>query len=82
VHSNFPDFLVPLWGRYGFAWGGNYRHAFKDPMHLEFMGAPADADDKTWRPHANCRMRGQERLSLTVTPARTPTPSSPATRCS
>lgn len=47
VHTNFPHFLVPLWGRYGFAWGGNYRHAFKDPMHLEFMGAPADADDKT-----------------------------------
>lgn len=48
IHGDFPDWLVPLWGRYGFAWGGNYRRTgFRDPMHLEFMGAPEDADDKT-----------------------------------
>jgi hypothetical protein len=47
VHTNMPDWLPQLWGRYGFAWGGNYRHSYKDPMHLEFMGAPADADDMT-----------------------------------
>lgn len=47
VKTDFPDWLVPLWGRYGFAWGGNYRGKHKDPMHLEFMGSPEDADDKT-----------------------------------
>jgi hypothetical protein len=48
VHTNMPDWLPRLWGRYGFAWGGNYRgSSYRDPMHLEFMGAPADADDMT-----------------------------------
>ena len=47
VHTNMPDWLPRLWNRYGFAWGGNYRGDHKDPMHLEFMGAPADADDMT-----------------------------------
>jgi hypothetical protein len=47
VHTRFPSWLPPLWGRYGFAWGGNYRHSFKDPMHLEFMGSPEDAHDMT-----------------------------------
>jgi hypothetical protein len=47
AHGNIPPWLPPLWGRHGFAWGGNYRGGFKDPMHLEFMGAPADADDMT-----------------------------------
>jgi D-alanyl-D-alanine carboxypeptidase/LysM domain len=47
VHSNLPSWLPQLWGRYGFAWGGNYHGSHRDPMHLEFMGAPADADDMT-----------------------------------
>jgi hypothetical protein len=47
VHTNMPDWLPRLWNRYGFAWGGKYRGNYKDPMHLEFMGAPADADDMT-----------------------------------
>ncbi|GIE98883.1 M15 family metallopeptidase [Paractinoplanes rishiriensis] len=45
LRTNFPSWLVPLWNRYGFAWGGNYRGKHKDPMHLEFMGSPDDADD-------------------------------------
>jgi hypothetical protein len=47
VRTDFPDWLPKLWGRYGFAWGGNYRGSHKDPMHLEFMGSPDDADDMT-----------------------------------
>jgi len=45
LKTDFPSWLAPLWGRYGFAWGGNYRGRHKDPMHLEFMGCPDDADD-------------------------------------
>ena len=45
VHTNLPGWLVALWNRYGFAWGGHYRNKHKDPMHFEFMGGPADADD-------------------------------------
>jgi D-alanyl-D-alanine carboxypeptidase len=47
VHTKMPDWLPRLWNRYGLAWGGAYRGNYKDPMHLEFMGAPADADDMT-----------------------------------
>jgi hypothetical protein len=47
VKTDFPVWLPKLWGRYGFAWGGNYRGNHKDPMHLEFMGSPDDADDMT-----------------------------------
>jgi hypothetical protein len=45
LKTDFPKWLAPLWGRYGFAWGGNYRGRHKDPMHLEFMGSPDDAAD-------------------------------------
>jgi LysM repeat protein len=47
VHSDFPPWVVPLWRTYGFANGGNYKGRFKDPMHFEFMGSPADADGMT-----------------------------------
>ena len=47
VKTDLPPWLPKLWGRYGFAWGGNYRGQHKDPMHLEFMGSPDDADDMT-----------------------------------
>lgn len=46
-HGDLPSWVPPLWARYGFAWGGNYSGKFKDPMHFEFMGSPADADDMT-----------------------------------
>lgn len=50
VKTTFPPWLPPLWGRYGFAWGGNYRRSgFRDAMHLEFMGSPKDARDMTRR---------------------------------
>jgi hypothetical protein len=45
LRTDLPPWMVPLWNRYGFAWGGHYRGKHKDPMHFEFMGAPADADD-------------------------------------
>jgi hypothetical protein len=45
LRTDFPAWLVPTWDRFGFAWGGNYRGRHKDPMHLEFMGSPDDADD-------------------------------------
>lgn len=49
VHSNLPKGIIRLWHRHGFAWGGNYIHSFKDPMHFEFMGSKDDADDMTLR---------------------------------
>jgi D-alanyl-D-alanine carboxypeptidase-like protein/LysM domain-containing protein len=55
VHSDFPAWVVPLWNQYGFANGGHYRGSFKDPMHFEFMGSPADADDMTAKAKAKLR---------------------------
>jgi nucleoid-associated protein YgaU len=49
VHTNLPSWVPQLWGRYGFGWGGHYKGNHKDPMHLEFMGSPDDADDMTSR---------------------------------
>lgn len=46
LRTNIPGWLPPLWARYGFAWGGDYKGT-PDPMHLEFMGTPADADRMT-----------------------------------
>lgn len=48
VHSDMPVKVRVLMNRYGFAWGGDYRRTgFRDPMHFEFMGSPADADTMT-----------------------------------
>lgn len=44
--TNIPEWMVHLWGRYGFAWGGHYTTT-PDPMHFEFMGTPSDADRMT-----------------------------------
>lgn len=41
--TDIPRWMIDLWARYGFAWGGDYG----DPMHFEFMGSPADADAMT-----------------------------------
>jgi hypothetical protein len=46
--TNIPGWMVQLWNRYGFAWGGHYTGK-PDPMHFEFMGGPADADEMTAR---------------------------------
>jgi hypothetical protein len=67
--TDFPAWLPALWGRYGFAWGGNYRGRHKDPMHLEFMGSPADADDMTGK--------ARRELGRTV-PAAAPAPKAAA----
>lgn len=46
---------MPLWvprevfNPYGWAWGGDYKGAKKDYMHLEFLGSPAQADEQTAR---------------------------------
>lgn len=45
--NTIPDWMVELWNRCGFAWGGHYAGARKDFMHFEFMGSPADADEMT-----------------------------------
>lgn len=44
--TNIPEWMVHLWNRYGFAWGGHYTTT-PDPMHFEFMGTPSDADQMT-----------------------------------
>jgi hypothetical protein len=47
MRTTIPAWMPGLWARYGWYWGGLYRGSFKDPMHFEFMGAPADARDMT-----------------------------------
>jgi hypothetical protein len=52
-YSSLGRFTMPLWvprelfNPHGFAWGGDYTGSFKDPMHLEFMGSPEQADEMT-----------------------------------
>jgi D-alanyl-D-alanine carboxypeptidase-like protein len=40
--TDIPPWMVELWRRRGFRWGGDYEGR-KDAMHFEFMGTPADA---------------------------------------
>jgi hypothetical protein len=44
--TDIPAWMVQLWNRYGFAWGGHY-NGTPDAMHFEFMGTPAQADAMT-----------------------------------
>ncbi len=44
--TDIPAWMVALWNRYGFAWGGHYTST-PDAMHFEFMGTPAQADAMT-----------------------------------
>ena len=69
VTTNLPKFMEPMWGRFGFAWGGNYHNQFKDPMHFEFMGDKDDADDMTLK--AARRFSGDDPTG-TRTPAGAP----------
>lgn len=46
LRTNMPKDIVQMWNRYGFAWGGHY-NGTPDPMHFEFMGTPAQADQMT-----------------------------------
>jgi D-alanyl-D-alanine carboxypeptidase-like protein len=45
--NHIPGWMVALWNRFGFAWGGAYSGTRKDYMHFEFMGWPEDADAMT-----------------------------------
>ncbi len=40
--TNIPTWMVQLFNRFGFAWGGHYSGT-PDSMHFEFMGTPAQA---------------------------------------
>jgi D-alanyl-D-alanine carboxypeptidase len=46
--GDVPRWLVEIFNRYGFRWGGDYSGR-KDPMHWEFMGTMEDARDLTER---------------------------------
>lgn len=44
VHSNLPKQISEIAEHYGFFWGGNYSASnYRDPMHFEFLGTPAEA---------------------------------------
>jgi hypothetical protein len=49
--GDVPGWLVEMFNRYGFRWGGDYSGR-KDPMHWEFMGAVEDARTLTERARA------------------------------
>lgn len=74
-----PIAIARMWNNYGFAWGGDYSGAKKDYMHLEFMGAPADADGMTAQ--AIRDFTGPAKLPVpplsTVKPSPTPRPTTP-----
>jgi hypothetical protein len=44
--TDIPGWVVALFNRYGFAWGGHYSGT-PDAMHFEFMGTPEQADEMT-----------------------------------
>lgn len=44
--TDIPAWMVELFNRYGFAWGGHYSGT-PDAMHFEFMGTPDQADEMT-----------------------------------
>jgi hypothetical protein len=44
--TDIPAWMVEMWNRYGFAWGGHYTGT-PDAMHFEFMGTPEQADAMT-----------------------------------
>lgn len=43
IHTDMPAWVVAVFAKYGFFWGGNYSGKRKDPMHFEFLGTPAVA---------------------------------------
>lgn len=44
--TNIPGWMVAMFKRHGFAWGGDYSGT-PDTMHFEFMGTPSQADEMT-----------------------------------
>jgi len=44
VHTNLPKNIIEIAAKFGFFWGGNYSaSSYRDPMHFEFLGTPAEA---------------------------------------
>lgn len=43
IHTDMPAWVVAVFAKYGFFWGGSYSGKRKDPMHFEFLGTPASA---------------------------------------
>lgn len=43
-HTDMPPGISKLAAKYGLRWGGDYSRR-KDPMHFEFTGTPADAQE-------------------------------------
>lgn len=44
VHTNLPKNITSIAAKYGLFWGGNYSASgYRDPMHFEFLGTPAEA---------------------------------------
>lgn len=43
VHTDMPFWVIQIMAEHGFAWGGAYTGARKDPMHFEFLGTPEQA---------------------------------------
>jgi hypothetical protein len=55
---NIPPQIVEMWESAGFYWGGRY-DVIRDPMHFEYLGAPADvAADLENARHAFRRLSG------------------------
>jgi len=67
---NIPEAVVRLWEDHGFRWGGRYKTK-PDPMHMEFMGTPADAAAYTRRLRSFLAGHGQP---APPPPAPRPTP--------
>lgn len=44
THTDLPPGISKLAAKYGLRWGGDYSRR-KDPMHFEFTGTPADAQE-------------------------------------
>lgn len=42
-HTDMPAWVVAVFTKHGFSWGGNYSGKRKDPMHFEFLSTPAVA---------------------------------------
>lgn len=58
IVCDIPQTAIEMWEAHGFRFGGRYKSK-PDPMHLEFMGTPADAAAHTRRLRAYLADHGQ-----------------------